>query len=197
MKKCLLSLTISLVFFSSFAQTANDTTTYGNNVVIKDARIAILEKKLYAANTAVSSTSSSSGSSTSGSSTTSSGSSNAGSGGGIRNVSGYRLMVINTSDRDLAMRVRGQLQQLFTDPLVNKLYMSFQMPNTKIEMGNYVDKADADRAKKRIVALKMVNNNVYVVAKTIEVRVPKTEPKKEEGDDKKDEKKDDKKKKTK
>ena len=53
----------------------------------------------------------------------------------IRSGRGYRLMVISTGDRALAMKIRSQLYQYFPD---QKQYMSYQMPNIKIKFGGHI-----------------------------------------------------------
>jgi hypothetical protein len=95
-------------------------------------------------------------------------------------------MVISTSDRELAMKVRAQLYQYFPD---QKQYMSFQMPNTKIKFGNFLDRSQADQARKKIMAMKLVTNNIYVLPDTVEMKVEKKDP-----NDKSDDKDNDKKK---
>lgn len=86
---------------------------------------------------------------------------------GPRAAKGYRLMVLNSNDRNFAMKVRGQLLQNFPD---QKVYMSFQAPFIKLKLGNFLDKDEAEKMKKQIVAKKIVTNNVYVVPEIIEVK---------------------------
>lgn len=95
---------------------------------------------------------------------------------GPRAAKGYRLMVLNSNDRNFAMKVRGQLLQNFPD---QKVYMSFQAPFIKLKLGNFLDKDEAEKMKKQIVAKKIVTNNVYVVPEIIEVKGDKTK----EGDE--------------
>lgn len=178
---------------TTFAQNATDTTISGDAIIVKDTRITTLEEKLASYNAT---------------NTANAAAANASkkvkvegrgdievvetSVSGIVLGSGYRLMVISTPDRELAMRVRAQLYQAFPD---QKQQMSFQMPNTKLKMGNYVNKADAEKARKRIIAMKIVNNNIYILSETIEIKVQKKIYTEVEVKDKKDDKKEDKKKK--
>lgn len=83
---------------------------------------------------------------------------------------GYRLMVLNSNDQAYAMKVRAQLLQNFPD---QKVYMSFQAPFIKIKFGNFVEKADAEKYKKTILAARIVTNNVYLVPEIIEIKPDK------------------------
>ena len=137
------------------AQKITDSTMIGTAVVIKDPRIDILGKKMAEYNSSLSTVTYTNG---------------------LTSAKGYRLMVISTSDRELAMKIRAQLYQMFPD---QKQYMSYQMPNIKVRFGNFLDKADADRARKQIMATKLVANNIYVLPETIEVKPSKEEKDKE------------------
>ena len=171
---------IATSFFTVNAQTIIDTASAGSSIVIQDARIEMLGEKLasHNASIATSSSSSSSGSGTKTLITTSS--------TGIVLTQGYRLMVISTSDRDLAMKVRARLFQSFPD---QKQYISFQMPNTKIRFGNFLDRGQADRVRKQIMGMKIVTNNIYVVPDTVEMKVERTTTKEVDDDKEKDKKK--------
>jgi hypothetical protein len=164
MKIVFLSIIISACFCTVNAQTALDTSAAGSSVIIQDARIEILGEKLQEHNAAIAASNASSSSTTTSTpkatiTTTST---------GIVLTQGYRLMVISTSDRDMAMKVRARLLQTFPD---QKLYMEFQMPNTKIRFGNFLDRGQADRVRKQIMGMKIVTNNIYVVPCTVEMKV--------------------------
>jgi hypothetical protein len=181
MKKVFLSLLISACFTTSYAQIVLDTSTAGASVVIQDERIGILGEKL-ASNNASIKNSNTSSTATSGTKTVISTTST-----GIVLTQGYRLMVISTSDRDLALKVRAKLFQTFPD---QKQYMSFQMPNTKIKFGNFLDRGQADRVRKQIMGMKLVTNNIYILPDTVEMKVEKTTTKEVDDDKNKDKKKD-------
>lgn len=121
-----------------------DTVLTGKVTVVKDPRLDILAKKEAEFN-AVSAL-------------------------GPRAAKGYRLMVINSNNRDYVMNVRSKLLQSFPE---QKLYMTFQAPFIKIRFGNFLEKGDAEKYKKMIAAQKIVTNNVYVVPEIIEVRPDK------------------------
>src|SRR6476660_8266270 len=100
-KTFLLSFSI-LCTFSAFAQRGpGDTIAMGKVHVTKDPRIDILGRKMAEYNDNVVS---------------------------IKPVRGYRLMLLSTSDRALAMQVRSQLLQQYPD---QKVYMAFQAPYIK------------------------------------------------------------------
>ncbi|MBK7735721.1 MAG: SPOR domain-containing protein [Chitinophagaceae bacterium] len=80
---------------------------------------------------------------------------------------GFRLMLLSTSNRDLAMSVRTKLLQQFPN---ESIYMSFQSPYIKIKFGNFEERGDADRMRKLLLAQKLVPGNIYIVAENIEVK---------------------------
>jgi len=79
---------------------------------------------------------------------------------------GFRLMLLSTSNRDLAMSVRTKLLQQFPN---ESIYMSFQSPYIKIKFGNFEERGDADRMRKLLLAQKLVPGNIYIVSENIEV----------------------------
>ena len=83
---------------------------------------------------------------------------------------GYRLVVLTTSDRNLAQQVRAQLLQRYPD---QKAYTVFQSPNIKLKFGNYVEKAEADAVRKEILRNGIVTGNIYIVPEDIEIRPDK------------------------
>ena len=89
---------------------------------------------------------------------------------GPRSARGFRLMLLSTSDRPAAMRLRSELLRRFPE---QKVYMSFQPPNIKLRFGNFIDRADAEKYKKEITRTKLVINNIYVLPETIEVKPDK------------------------
>jgi hypothetical protein len=92
----------------------------------------------------------------------------------VKSAKGFRLMVISSNDRNVVMRLRSQLLQLYPD---QKAYMSFQPPYIKLKFGNFLDKAAADDVKKEIMKRKLVSGNIYVIPETIEVKLDKNKDK--------------------
>lgn len=146
MKKWLAFAILVSCFGKAVAQNAattpaTDTATYGTVAVSKDKRIDILGEKMFAYNVALAKN--------------------------IRSGKGYRLMLLSTNDRNVAMNLRSRLLQQYPE---HKVYMAYQTPFIKIKMGNFVEKADAEKLKKQIMAQKLVPGNVYVLPETIEIK---------------------------
>ena len=93
---------------------------------------------------------------------------------GPRTTRGFRLMVLSTNDRTMAMNLRSQLLQRYPE---QKVYMSFQPPYIKLKFGNFLDKSEADQYRKEIVRSNLVSNNIYVVPEMIEIRGDKNKDK--------------------
>ena len=150
MKKWIAVASLIVVFATANAQqkASFDTTQNGNITVIGDARLAELVKKEAAFNDLLASA--------------------------PRNTKGYRLLILSTNDRSMAMQVRSQLLQKFPE---QKVYMSFQPPYIKLKFGNFIEKAEAERYKKDIDKYQMVTNNIYVVAETVELKPEKNKEK--------------------
>lgn len=151
MKRLLFFAFINFSFFAVSGQMPADSIVPAGVIVFKDPRIDMLSKKLAEYNTTVGANGST----------------------GPSTGRGYRLMVISTNDRAFAMKVRSELYQFFPD---QKQYMSYQLPNIKIKMGNYPDKEEAERARKMIISLKLVPNNIYLLPETVELKPEKKDP---------------------
>ncbi len=127
------------------AQTAIfDSARNGKVTIIKDSRLDELAKKEAAFNEAMNMS--------------------------AKSGKGYRLMVLSTNDRPMAMKVRAQLLQNYPD---QKIYMLYQPPNIKLKFGDYVEKADAESMRNDILKSKIVTGNIYVVADKIEIKPDK------------------------
>jgi hypothetical protein len=127
------------------SQTAvSDSASKGKVTIIKDSRIDVLEKKEAGFNEATNLL--------------------------PKAGKGYRLMVLSTNDRPLAMKVRGALLQRYPD---QKIYMVFQPPNIKLKFGDYLEKADAENIRKDMLKNKIVTGNIYIVPDKIEIKPDK------------------------
>lgn len=93
---------------------------------------------------------------------------------GIKSGKGYRLMVLSTNDRSMAMNVRAKLLQRFPE---QKVYMSFQPPYIKLKFGNFVERADAEQYKNEILRINLVTNNIYLLPENIELKPDKNKEK--------------------
>ena len=83
---------------------------------------------------------------------------------------GYRVLVINTNDRNKAMEVKSKLLQEFQD---QKTYLIYQSPYFKIQIGNFKTAKEAEVLRKQI--LRLYPQNVIVVPATVEYKPEKDE----------------------
>jgi len=82
---------------------------------------------------------------------------------------GYRLQVLSTNDRELAMRTKTQLLQMFPE---QKTYMIFQLPYVKLRFGNFKTQQEGESYKKQIS--RMLNGaTIYYVPERIEIKPEK------------------------
>ena len=133
MKPALLFFVGIVAFSAPRAQVAKpDTMVYGTVSVNKDDRINILGEKMFEYNVALAKN--------------------------IRASRGYRLMLLSTSDRDLAMRLRTRLLSQYPE---HKVYMAYQAPFIKLKMGNFENRDDAEDLKKTVNQAK-VNPRKYL-----------------------------------
>ena len=142
MKTTLLFFLISVAGFASKAQAvAGDSLLYAKVIVQKDRRIDILGEKMYAYNDGLKKN--------------------------IRSARGYRLMVLSSNDRNLAMKLRSSLLQQYPQ---HKVYMVYQNPFIKLKMGNFVEKAEAENFKKQLIRQGVVPGNIYLLSEMVEIK---------------------------
>jgi hypothetical protein len=146
MKKSIALFFTGLICIAASAQTAivKDSVATGKISVTKDSRLDLLAKKEVEFNKLAAL--------------------------GPKAAQGYRLLVVNSNDRNYAMKIRAQLLQTYPE---QKVYMTFQAPFIKLKFGNFVDKNDAEKYRKLITTAKIVTNNVYVVPEIVEVKADK------------------------
>jgi hypothetical protein len=126
----------------SFSQT--DTINTATVIVHKDFRLDILSRKVAELNAAATKAA-------------------------ARSAMGYRLQVLSTNDRDLAMRTRTQLLQRYPD---QKVYMLFQAPYLKLKFGNFSSKQEADLYKSQISRM-LGGSTIYTLTERIEIKPEK------------------------
>lgn len=132
---------LSLILLSdfSFGQSA-DSLLKNKVVVFKDYRIDVLGQKESELNTALLKQQ-------------------------ARSTQGFRLMVLNTSDKNYAFKIRAELLQKFPE---QKLYMWYSNPYLRIKFGNFKTKEDAEPYRKEIS--KMLDGaSIYLIPETIEL----------------------------
>jgi hypothetical protein len=71
---------------------------------------------------------------------------------------GYRVMALNTNDRDLAYKTKAQLLSRFPE---FQVYVSYQAPFFKLKIGDFISRNDAEDLRKRIAT--MMTKGVYIV----------------------------------
>lgn len=85
-------------------------------------------------------------------------------------ASGYRLMVVNTNDRNYAMQVRTYLLQKYPD---QQVHMTFVNPYIKLKFGDFVDRNDAVKVRNDLVKSNLIKGNIYIVPEQVIVKKSK------------------------
>lgn len=86
-----------------------------------------------------------------------------------RRATGFRLMVLNTSNKDYAFKVRAELLQKFPE---QKPYMWYANPYIRIKFGNFRTKEEAEPYRKAISDM-LGGATIYYIPETIEVSAGK------------------------
>jgi hypothetical protein len=147
MKKLILTAISCIAFTIVFAQTTVDSTESNEIIINKDPRlntVAKNEAQINDANGVLL---------------------------GAKAARGYRLMLLNTNNKDVAIKLRAQLLQNFPE---QKVYMSFQPPYIKVKFGDFLDKDEAEDYKTQIANDKIVLGNIYIVPDLVELKQDKT-----------------------
>lgn len=135
---------IFLLFIISYnassAQASGDSIVQNKVVILKDPRLSILETKQFEINSAILKSH-------------------------TRTMLGYRLMVVNTSDKDRAFKIRTELLQRFPE---QKPYMWFANPYIRIKFGNFKTKDEAEYYRRQIINM-LGGANVYFLQEMIEI----------------------------
>lgn len=139
MKK-LVFILFAFISVQAFAQTDTVTIADTNSIVVhKDPRIDLLVKKQIEINEVTTRNA-------------------------RRFVPGFRILVMNTNDRNKALSARSKLYQEF--PSLN-VYLMYQAPFYKLKAGNFKERKDAEDY---ILTLqRLFPSGLYVVRDTIEV----------------------------
>jgi SPOR domain len=87
-----------------------------------------------------------------------------------RNIAGFRIQVINTSDRNAAIAAKTKIYQLFPEL---KAYLLYQSPYFRLRVGNFRDKDEAEDYRRALS--KEFPNSVFLVRDIVEVKLDKTE----------------------
>jgi len=81
---------------------------------------------------------------------------------------GYRLLVVNTNNREEAINAKTKLYQYFPEL---KSYLIYQSPYFKLKAGNFKEKKDADMYQQRLN--KVFPKGVFIMSDYIEVKPEK------------------------
>lgn len=82
-----------------------------------------------------------------------------------RNIPGYRIQVINSTDRNSVFAAKTKVYQQFPEL---KPYLMYQAPNYKLKVGNFKTQEEAEEYSKQLS--KLFPAGVYVIRDTIEVK---------------------------
>lgn len=83
----------------------------------------------------------------------------------IKNMSGYRLQVINTNDRNKAIAVKTRMLSDFPD---ENTYLIYHAPYFKIQMGNFRTREDAEELMKKVK--RIYPSGVFIVPSRVELK---------------------------
>lgn len=82
-----------------------------------------------------------------------------------RSMPGFRLQVINTTNRGDAMEAKTKVYQLYPDL---KAYLLYQSPYYRLKVGNFKTRQEAEDYRKSLS--RDFNNTVFIVRDVIEVK---------------------------
>jgi hypothetical protein len=83
---------------------------------------------------------------------------------------GFRILVISTNKRDLAIDAKSRLLKIYPD---QKSYLFYQSPHFKLQFGNFKTMKEAELMKKEL-ALEF-GENLIIIPSQVEVRGEKQE----------------------
>jgi DNA gyrase inhibitor GyrI len=87
-----------------------------------------------------------------------------------RTMRGYRLLVLNTNNRDEAIDGKTKIYKHFPD---QKAYLTYQSPFFKLKAGNFQTRDEAVRYQKLMNTI--FPKGVFIIGETIEVK-PEVDP---------------------
>ncbi len=83
---------------------------------------------------------------------------------------GFRILVISTNKRDLAIDAKSRLLKIYPD---QKSYLFYQSPYFKLQFGNFKTMKEAEMMKKELVM--EFGENLIIIPSQVEVRGEKQE----------------------
>lgn len=81
---------------------------------------------------------------------------------------GYRLMVVNSSDRTYAMSVRSYLLKQYGGQ--HLVHMTFVNPYIKLKFGDFTERSAALNMRSQLMASGIIKGNIYVVPEQVIVK---------------------------
>jgi len=85
-----------------------------------------------------------------------------------RNIPGYRIQVINSSDRSKVFSVKSTIYQQYPEL---RPYLMYQAPNYKLKVGNFRTPEEAEPYLQQLT--KLFSTGVYLVHDIIEIKLDK------------------------
>lgn len=79
-------------------------------------------------------------------------------------VKGFRIQVLNSNRRDEADLIKSELLRRFPE---EKSYLTYQAPNFRVRIGNFIDMQDAQKFRNRVAKL-YPGRGIYVVTDIID-----------------------------
>jgi hypothetical protein len=83
-----------------------------------------------------------------------------------KNMPGFRIQVINTTDRTKVFAAKAKVYQEFPDL---KPYLLYQAPNYKLKVGNFKTQEEAEEMQKQLERL--FPSGTYIIRDVIEVKI--------------------------
>jgi hypothetical protein len=142
MKRSIFLLVFSFLVFG-FAQAQDIKTDTATVVVHKDPRLDVLVKRQAAVNAAYKKATTRSG-------------------------KGYRLLVVNTNNRDEAIAAKTKIYTYFPEL---KAYLIYQTPYFKLKAGNFKTREEAEKYRRNFNAI--FPKGVFIINDTIEIKPEK------------------------
>ena len=143
MKQTLFSFTA--IFICTFAIAQSKTDTLANGILVtKDSRMDLLVKKQFEINERANK---------------------------LKDNKGFRIMVLNTNNRDEALKAKSVLLQNFPD---HKPYLAYQPPYFKLKFGDFKTREEANDYQKKLKPY-FPKAGLFVVPDRIEVKLDKEE----------------------
>lgn len=147
MKQIILS--VAALFIAAFGWSQTSTDTLANGIkVTKDARLDLLVKKQFEINERANK---------------------------LKDNKGFRIMVLNTSNRDEALKAKSVLLKNFPE---QKPYLAYQPPYFKLKFGDFKTREDATDYQKKLKAY-FPTGGLFIVPDKIEVKLDKDDKSKQ------------------